>query len=47
MIAQIEPFVCLTRYGCIHTGTITQPEFKDIYAPVDGFVVNGGVKIRL
>lgn len=36
-----------TRYGSIYTGTITQPQFKDIYAPVDGFVVNGGVKLRL
>jgi outer membrane receptor for ferrienterochelin and colicins len=36
-----------TRFGRIYTGTITQPQFKDIYAPVDGFVVNGGVKVRL
>lgn len=35
-----------TRYGSIYTGTITQPQFKDIYAPMDGFVVNGGVKLR-
>lgn len=30
-----------TRYGSIYTGTITRPQFKDIYAPMDGFVVNG------
>ncbi len=47
MIAQIEPFVCLTRYGSIYTGTITNPIFNDLFAPVDGFVMNGGVKIRL
>ena len=35
-----------TRYGSIYTGPITNPVFKDIYAPLDGFVVNGGVKLR-
>ena len=36
-----------TRYGSIYTGTVTNPVFKDIYAPLDGFVVNGGMKIKL
>jgi outer membrane receptor for ferrienterochelin and colicin len=36
-----------TRYGSIYTGSINNPVFKDIYAPLDGFVVNGGIKIRL
>jgi iron complex outermembrane receptor protein len=36
-----------TRFDTIYTGTITNPTFRDIYAPVDGFVVNGGFKIRL
>lgn len=36
-----------TKFDEIYTGTITNPVFRDIYAPVDGFVVNGGVKIRL
>ncbi len=36
-----------TRFDTIFTGTITNPVFKDIYAPVDGFVVNGGVKIKI
>ncbi|TSJ43088.1 TonB-dependent receptor [Mucilaginibacter corticis] len=36
-----------TKFGPIYTGDITNPEFKDIYAPLDGFVVNGGIKIRL
>ena len=35
-----------TRYENIYTGTVTNPVFKDIYAPLDGFIVNGGVKIR-
>lgn len=36
-----------TRYGAIYTGNIQHPVFNDIYAPLDGFVVNGGLKIRL
>lgn len=36
-----------TRFDTIYTGTITNPVFRDIYAPVDGFVVNGGIKLRL
>lgn len=36
-----------TRFENIYTGTISNPVFRDIYAPMDGFVVNGGIKIRL
>lgn len=36
-----------TRFDMIYTGTITKPTFRDIYAPVDGFVVNGGMKFKL
>lgn len=36
-----------TRFDAIYSGSITNPTFRDIYAPVDGFVVNGGIKIRL
>lgn len=36
-----------TKFGSIYTGPITSPVFRDIYAPLDGFVVNGGVKIHL
>ena len=36
-----------TRWETIYTGTITNPNFRDIYAPLDGVVVNGGVKIKL
>lgn len=35
-----------TRFDTIYTGDISNPEFRDIYAPVDGFVINGGVKLR-
>lgn len=33
-----------TRFDTIYTGTLTNPNFRDIYAPLDGFVVNGGIK---
>lgn len=36
-----------TKFGPLYSGSINNPVFKDIYAPVDGFVTNGGVKIRL
>jgi iron complex outermembrane receptor protein len=35
-----------SKFDSIYTGTIDNPVFKDIYAPVEGFVVNGGIKIR-
>ena len=35
-----------TRFGNIYTGSLTKPVFKDIYAPLDGFVVNGGLKLK-
>ena len=36
-----------TKFGSIYTGSIANPEFTEIYAPLDGFVINGGIKIRL
>ncbi|CAN5438516.1 hypothetical protein BH10BAC5_BH10BAC5_27420 [soil metagenome] len=36
-----------TKFGSIYSGSLTNPVFKDIYAPLDGFVINGGIKIRL
>jgi len=36
-----------TKFSPLYSGSINNPVFKDIYAPVDGFVTNGGVKIRL
>ena len=34
-----------SRFDTVFTGSVVDPVFKDIYAPVDGFVVNGGLKI--
>jgi iron complex outermembrane receptor protein len=36
-----------SKFGPIYTGTLDNPVFNDIYAPVEGFVVNGGIKVRL
>jgi outer membrane receptor for ferrienterochelin and colicins len=35
-----------TRYEPLFTGSLANPSFNDIYAPLDGFVINGGVKMR-
>ncbi|TBW26409.1 TonB-dependent receptor [Gramella sp. KN1008] len=36
-----------TRFDSIYTGSISDPQFRDIYAPVDGFVINGGIKLQV
>ncbi|MFN0204587.1 MAG: TonB-dependent receptor [Bacteroidia bacterium] len=36
-----------TRFDTIYTGTVTNPVFRDIYAPLDGFLINGGIKLKL
>ncbi len=35
-----------SKLGVVYTGSLSDPQFNDIYAPVDGFVINGGLKIR-
>lgn len=35
-----------TRYEDINSGDLVNPVFRDIYAPLDGFVINGGVRVR-
>lgn len=34
-----------TAFDTIYTGSLSDPVFRDIYAPVDGFVTNGGIKL--
>ena len=36
-----------TRFDTIYTGTVAHPQFRDIYAPLDGFVANAGVILKL
>lgn len=36
-----------TKYESIQTGLYNTPQFTDIWAPLDGFFFNGGLKIKL
>lgn len=36
-----------SKFDRIYEGSVDSPIFRDIYAPVEGFVVNGGFKLRL
>lgn len=36
-----------TRFESIYTGPISNPQFREIYAPLEGFMFNGGIKLRL
>ncbi|MDB5000100.1 MAG: Iron complex outerrane recepter protein [Mucilaginibacter sp.] len=36
-----------TKWTNIYTGSITNPNFRDIYAPLDGAIVNAGIRIKL
>ncbi|HLF34246.1 MAG TPA: TonB-dependent receptor [Cyclobacteriaceae bacterium] len=36
-----------TRYEQIYSGSLQEPIFSEIWAPVDGFVFNGGFKINI
>ncbi len=38
----------ITRWQPVYTGSIQQPEFaRELYAPTEGRIINGGFKIRL
>lgn len=36
-----------SKWENMYSGTIQNPEFKEVYTPTDGFILNGGVKIWL
>ena len=36
-----------TRFDTIYSGNLSDPQFSEIYAPVDGFVINGGFKVKI
>ncbi|HVW14550.1 MAG TPA: TonB-dependent receptor plug domain-containing protein [Mucilaginibacter sp.] len=36
-----------TRWAPLYTGSITHPNFADVYTPLDGVVVNVGVRLKL
>ena len=37
----------LSRWDNLYTGTIQNPSFKEVYTPSEGFIFNGGFKIKL
>ena len=36
-----------SKYGSMFTGSPENPNFVEIYAPTDGRIINGGIKIDL
>ena len=36
-----------SKWENMYSGTIQNPQFREVYTPTDGFILNGGVKIRL
>ncbi|MCB0746620.1 MAG: hypothetical protein KDC90_04075 [Ignavibacteriae bacterium] len=36
-----------SNYGAMFTGTNENPNFVEIYAPTDGRIINGGIKLSL
>lgn len=36
-----------SRYENMYSGTNQNPQFRQVYTPTDGFILNGGIKIRL
>lgn len=35
-----------SRWGAMYSGATTDPQFKEIYAPSDGFIANTGFRVR-
>jgi outer membrane receptor for ferrienterochelin and colicins len=36
-----------SKYGAMFTGPPDNPKFVEIYAPTDGRIINGGIKLSL
>lgn len=36
-----------SRYENMYSGTIQNPQFREVYTPTDGFILNGGIKVKL
>lgn len=49
IFANLENFLDVrqSRFDSFYTGSRQNPTFRDIYAPLDGFVINAGAKINL
>lgn len=49
LMINVENFtnVRQTKYGTLRSAPYNTPQFTEVWAPLDGIVVNGGVKLRL
>ncbi len=36
-----------SKWENMYSGTIQNPQFREVYTPTDGFILNGGIKVRL
>ncbi len=36
-----------SKFGNYFTGSVSNPVFSDLYAPMEGFIANGGIKLNL
>ena len=36
-----------SKWENMYSGTIQNPQFRQVYTPTDGFILNGGIKVRL
>ena len=36
-----------SRWASLYSGTMQNPQFKEVYTPTDGIIINGGFKINL
>ncbi|HEY8894266.1 MAG TPA: TonB-dependent receptor [Niastella sp.] len=36
-----------SRWEPMYTGSVQQPDFREIYTPIDGFIFNGGFRVTL
>lgn len=36
-----------SKWENMYSGTIQNPKFREVYTPTDGFILNGGIKIKL
>ncbi|TRX25540.1 TonB-dependent receptor [Flavobacterium franklandianum] len=36
-----------SKYENMYSGTIQNPQFREVYTPTDGFILNGGIKVKL
>ena len=36
-----------SKWENMYSGTIQNPQFREVYTPTDGFILNSGIKIKL